>query len=564
MANRASHETRDNIEYTCAMHPQIVRKEPGSCPICGMALEPRPSASAGADTFDRIAQESEREYRALMRKWWFGAAVGFFTMIMSYPWLFPILRDWFPRGSPQLWNVWAGMGVASLAVLLYSGNQFFTGAWDALKHRSANMHTLIALGTGVAWIYSTIALLFPQLFPASEFTEVYYDVTVVVTALVVLGLAMELKAKGRTSEAIKKLIGLQAKTARVVREGREVDIPVEQVLVGDIVVVRPGEKIPVDGEIVEGASAVDESMVTGESLPVEKKIGDEIIGATLNKTGSFRFRATKVGKDTALANIIRMVRDAQGSKVPVQRIVDVVSGYFTPAVAILAILGFMIWYTFGPEPRIVFALIVSVTTLIIACPCALGMATPMSLTTGIGLGAVNGILIRGGEALQTAQSLQTIILDKTGTITYGKPVVTDAVVTRGFDEKTLLRLAGGVEKSPEHPLASAIVEGARDRGLSLPDAETFNAIPGHEIEANVEGHSVLLGNLKLMRDRKISLDGLESTAAKLADDGKTPHVCRDRRTAFGDYRCRGYSQRGFEGSYSGPEGDGPRGSDDHR
>jgi len=397
-------------------------------------------APAGSDALDREAEAREKEYRSLMRKWWFGAPVGVFTMIMSYPWLFPVLRNWFPRESPQLWYIWAGMGVASLAVLAYSGNQFFTGAWQALKHRSANMHTLIAMGTGVAWVYSTIALLFPQIFPASEFTEVYYDVTVVVTALVVLGLAMELRAKGRTSEAIKKLIGLQAKTARVVRDGQEVDIPVEEVLVGDIVVVRPGEKIPVDGEIAEGSSAVDESMVTGESIPVEKRIGDEVIGATINKTGAFKFRATKVGKDTALASIIRMVQDAQGSKVPVQRIVDVVSGYFTPGVAILSILGFMVWYTFGPPPAVVFALIVAVTTLIIACPCALGMATPMSLTTGVGLGALNGILIRGGDALQTAQSLQTIILDKTGTITHGKPVLTDVIVTGSFGEEEVLRL----------------------------------------------------------------------------------------------------------------------------
>jgi len=487
---------------------------------------------AGPDALDRETAAREREYRTLMRKWWFGAAVGVFTMIMSYPWLFPVLGDWFPRGSPQLWYVWAVMGVAALAVLLYSGNQFFIGAWQALKHRSANMHTLIALGTGVAWIYSTIALLFPQLFPASEFTEVYYDVTVVVTALVVLGLAMELKAKGRTSEAIKKLIGLQAKTARVVRDGKEVDIPVEEVLVGDLVIVRPGEKIPVDGEVVQGSSAVDESMVTGESLPVEKKLGDEVIGATINKTGAFRFRAMKVGKDTALATIIRMVQDAQGSKVPVQRIVDVVSGYFTPAVAILAILGFMTWYTFGPEPRVVFALIVAVTTLIIACPCALGMATPMSLTTGVGLGAANGVLIRGGEALQTAQGLQTVILDKTGTITHGKPVLTDLMVAAPFREEEVLRLAGGVEKSSEHPLAAAIVEGAKARGLSLPDAETFTAIPGHGIEARIEGHTLLLGNLKLMGDRGVPLNGLEAGAAALADDGKTPmYVAIDGKPA---------------------------------
>jgi Cu+-exporting ATPase len=480
---------------------------------------PAPSDQRAADKEDK---EREREYRSLMRKWWFAAAVGTFTMLMSYPWLFPILRDWFPRESHSLWYVWVGMGVASLAVIGYSGWHFFTGAWEALKHRSANMHTLIALGTGVAWIYSTVALLVPQIFPSGVLTDVYYDVTVVVIALVDLGLAMELKAKGRTSEAIKKLIGLQAKTARVIRGGREIDIPVEEVLVADVVVVRPGEKIPVDGEIVEGSSAVDESMVTGESLPVEKKTGDEVIGATINKTGAFKFRATKVGKDTALANIIRMVQDAQGSKVPVQRIVDVVSGYFTPSVAILAILGFMVWYTLGPEPRLAFALIVAVTTLIIACPCALGMATPMSLTTGVGLGALNGILIRGGEALQTARELQTVILDKTGTITHGKPVLTDVVVANESDERTILRLAGGVEKSSEHPLAAAIVEGAMNRGITLPGAGNFNAIPGHGIEADIERHSLLLGNIKLMRDRKISLGDLETKATQLADNGKTP------------------------------------------
>ena len=503
-------------------------------PQADAPVEPAVASTPSAlDATDLEAIAREREYRRLMRKWWFGGAVGVFTMIFSYPWLFPVLRDWFPRGSAQLWYVWAGMGIASAAVLLYSGNQFFTGAWAALKHRSANMHSLIAMGTGVAWVYSTIALLFPQIFPASEYTEVYYDVTVVVTALVVLGLAMEMKAKGRTSEAIKKLVGLQPKTARVVRDGRELDVPVEAVVVGDIVVVRPGERIPVDGEIVEGASAVDESMVTGESLPVEKKIGDEVIGATINKTGAFKFRATKVGKDTALANIIRMVRDAQGSKVPVQRIVDVISGYFTPAVAILAILGFMLWYTFGPEPRIVYALIVAVTTLIIACPCALGMATPMSLTTGVGLGALNGILIRGGEALQTAQALQTIILDKTGTITFGKPAITDVIVVGQFLENDLLRMTAAVEKSSEHPLAAAIVEGAEAKRLDLPAADAFNAIPGHGIEARVDGHAVLVGNIKLMRDRQIVAGNLEARATELADEGKTPMYVAVDGTAAG-------------------------------
>jgi Cu+-exporting ATPase len=353
-------------------------------------------------------------------------------------------------------------------------------------------------------------------------TDVYYDVTVVVTALVVLGLALEVRARGRTSEAIKKLIGLQARTARVVRGGAELDIPVEEVLVGDAVVVRPGEKIPVDGVVLEGASAVDESMITGESIPVEKLVGDEVIGATLNATGSFRFRATKVGKDTALANIIRLVQDAQGSKVPIQRIVDRVSSYFTPAVMILAVIGFVVWYDFGPRPPLAWALIVGVTTLIIACPCALGMATPMSLTTGVGLGAQNGILIRSGEALQTASQLQTIVLDKTGTITRGRPELTDVIAETGFDEDELLRLVAAVERSSEHSLAGAIVAGAKARGIELPSVERFAAIPGHGVEADVAGRHVLLGNAKLMADRGVALGRLELESRRLADDGKTP------------------------------------------
>ena len=452
------------------------------------------AAEASEPEMDKEAQANEKEYRSLLRKWWFAAAVGVPTMILSYPWLFPVLRDLFPRGSDNLRYVWYAMGVASFAVLFYSGGQFFVGMWQGLKHRAANMHTLIALGTGVAWIYSTIALLIPQIFPSVEFTDVYYDVTVVVTALVVLGLAMELKAKGRTSEAIRKLIGLQARTARVLRNGQELDIAVEEVLVNDVVIVRPGEKVPVDGSVIEGQSAVDESMITGESLPVSKKLGDEVIGATINKTGTFKFRATKVGKDTALANIIRLVQDAQGSKVPIQRIVDRVSAYFTPAVMILAIIGFVIWYDFGPDPALAYALIVGVTTLIIACPCALGMATPMSLTTGIGLGAQNGILIRSGDALD------------------------------------VLGLAASVEKSSEHPLAQAIVEGAQARGVALSDVQSFEAIPGHGVSAQVDGHLVLIGNAKLMNSEGISLAAaildsgypLEQQSRTLADDGKTP------------------------------------------
>lgn len=464
--------------------------------------------------------EQEQEYRRLMRKWWFGAAVGGPTMILSYPWIIPIVRDILPRGSAELRVVWGLMGIASLAVLVYSGSQFFVGMWQGLKRRQANMHTLIATGTSVAWLYSTIALLFPQIFPDAAMTDVYYDVTVVVTALVVLGLALEVKARGRTSEAIKKLIGLQAKTARVVRDGREMDIPVEEVIVGDAVVVRPGEKVPVDGAVLEGASSVDESMITGESMPVEKHEGDEVIGATINATGSFRFTATKVGKDTALSNIIRMVQDAQGSKVPIQRVVDTISSYFTPAVMILSIAGFVVWFVFGPAPALAYALIVAVTTLIIACPCALGMATPVSLTTGVGLGAQNGILIRSGDALQTASKLQTVVLDKTGTITKGKPELTNVVTENGFDEDEVLRLAAAIERNSEHPLAGAIVEGAGE--LGLPQVAGFSAIPGHGVEAGVEGRGVMLGNAKLMDDRGIALGRLEAEARRLADDGKTP------------------------------------------
>ena len=479
------------------------------------------AAAESPEGVGRDQDDASREYRTLMRKWWFGAVIGAFTMILSYPQLIPVLRDLLPRGSDQLRYLWMGMGVGSLAVMIYSGNQFFTGMWQSLKHRTANMHTLIAVGTGVAWIYSTIAVLFPQIFPSREMADVYYDVTVVVTALVVLGLALEVKAKGRTSEAIRKLIGLQPRTARVIREGKEADIPVEEVLVGDTIVMRPGEKVPVDGVVASGSSAVDESMITGESIPVEKRPGDEVIGATINKTGSFQFRATKVGKDTVLSSIIRMVKDAQATKVPVQRIVDVVASFFTPAVMILSILGFVIWFDFGPSPAFTYALIVAVTTLIIACPCALGMATPMSLTTGIGLGAVNGILIRGGESLQTAKELDAVVLDKTGTITHGKPALTD-VRAVGVAEDELLRLTAAVERGSEHPLATAVVEAADARGLASAAVSEFQAIPGHGVEALVDGRRLLLGNLRLMKERGVPIGSLEQEAQRLADEGKTP------------------------------------------
>jgi Cu+-exporting ATPase len=481
-----------------------------------------PQIDATSEVLDPAEAANEEEYRSLMRKFWFAAAISVPVMALSYPDLIPGLRDWLPMGSGTRRVVWALLGVLSLPVLVWAGSQFFIGMWDALKHRAANMHTLIAIGISAAYAYSVVAVAWPGLFPNMALAEVFWDVTDVVVALVVLGLALEIKAKGRTSQAIKKLIGLQAKTARVVRDGKESDIPVEEVLVNDVVIVRPGEKIPVDGKVIAGSSAVDESMITGESMPIEKQVGDEVIGGTLNKTGSFRFTATKVGKDTALATIIRMVKDAQGSKAPIQRVVDTVSGYFVPAVMILAVLAFVAWYNFGPEPRAIYATVVFVTTLIIACPCALGLATPTSLTVGIGKGAENGILIRSGDALQASEKLNTIILDKTGTITKGEPALTDVVVTQGHDEADVLRLTASLERGSEHPLGEAIVKGAAARKLTLADAEAFSAIPGNGVSGRIDGHDVLFGNAKLMRDRGVAIDMLQADWDRLASEGKTP------------------------------------------
>jgi Cu+-exporting ATPase len=370
-------------------------------------------------------------------------------------------------------------------------------------------------------LYSTFAILFPSVFPEGT-SEPFFDVVAVVIALVVLGQALELRAKGQSSSAIKKLLGLQAKTARVIRDGKEMDLPVEEVLVGDVIQVRPGEKVPVDGVIIEGNSAVDESMLTGESMPASKKMGDEVIGATINKTGAFKFRAMKIGKDTALAQIVKMVQDAQNSKAPIARMADTVSGYFVPVVMILAILTFVIWFDFGPQPQLVYALVTAVTVLIIACPCALGLATPMSLMVGIGKGAENGILIRSGEALQTAQGIKTVVLDKTGTITKGKPELTDTLVAANWKENDLLRLAASVEKGSEHPLAEAIVEGAKSHSIALSEPTAFEAVPGHGVIATVDGRRTVLGNLKMMEREGVALGAFEGKAAALADDGKTP------------------------------------------
>jgi Cu+-exporting ATPase len=402
------------------------------------------------------------------------------------------------------------------------------------------MNTLIAVGTGAAFVYSVVATIAPQWVMmgahagmAGMQAPVYFEAASAIIALILLGRLLESRAKGRTSEAIKRLIGLQAKTARVVRQGEEQDIPVEEVMPGDEIMVRPGEKIPVDGVVIAGASAVDESMLTGESLPVEKREGDEVIGATLNRTGSFRFRATKVGRDTALQQIVRLVEEAQGSKAPIARLADVISGYFTPVVIVMAIITFVIWFFAAPaETRLTMALVNFVSVLIIACPCALGLATPTAIMVGTGHGAERGILIKGGEALEMAHKIQTIVLDKTGTITAGQPALTDVVASDGFSEDELLRLAASAERGSEHPLGEAIVRGAQARGLHLSEARDFNAIAGHGIEAVVDDRRVLLGTARLMRQRQIALDGLDGRAEGLSRAGKTPvHVAVDGRIA---------------------------------
>jgi Cu+-exporting ATPase len=399
------------------------------------------------------------------------------------------------------------------------------------------MNTLIAVGTGTAFVYSLAATLFPDFFrPApvhgghggdgamtGAMVPVYYEAASVILALLLLGRMLEARAKGRTGDAIRRLMGLQPKTARVVRDGDERDVPVEEVVPGDLVVVRPGEKVPVDGTVADGASAVDESMLTGESLPVEKTAGDEVFGATINRTGSFRFRATKVGRETALQQIVKLVGDAQGSKAPIARLADVISGVFTPVVICIAIASFVLWYVLASaDQRLPMALLAFVSVLIIACPCALGLATPTAIMVGTGKGAENGVLIKGGEALETAHKLTTVVLDKTGTITEGEPALTDVVPAGGWTADDLLRLVASAERGSEHPLGEALVRGAKERGLTLSDAASFNALSGHGIEAVVDGRKLLLGNAKLLQDRNVALDGFDVRSEALAARGRTP------------------------------------------
>ncbi|NIN68829.1 MAG: heavy metal translocating P-type ATPase [Anaerolineae bacterium] len=457
----------------------------------------------------------ERDIRGLRNRFIFSGTIALLVFVGTFQRFFPFLAD-VPRQTMLVI-----LAVLATPVQFWAGWRFYRGAWAEAKHLRANMDTLIAVGTTAAYAYSLVATFIPTFFPEG-LAEVYYDTSVIIIALILLGRWLEARAKGQTSDAIKKLMGLQAKTARIVRDGQEVDIPVEKVLVDDIVLVRPGEKVPVDGVIVDGRSSVDQSMITGESLPVSKKEGDEVIGATLNKAGAFRFRATRVGKDTALAQIIKLVQEAQGSKAPIQRLADQISGVFVPGVIGVALVTFGTWYFLGPKPAFTLALVNFVAVLIIACPCALGLATPTAIMVGTGKGAENGVLIKGGESLETAHKLQAIILDKTGTLTKGQPVVTDIVVNDRLTQGDLLHLAASAERRSEHPLGEAIVERARERGLPLAEPKEFQAIAGHGIQAVVEGKDVLVGNLKLMHDEGIALDGLRNEAVRLSDDGKTP------------------------------------------
>ncbi len=416
---------------------------------------------------------------------------------------------------------WLIVGVLTFAVMATSGRHFYVGGWKSISSHTANMDTLIMLGTGAAWIYSMVVVLFPSLLPIMA-RHVYFEATAMIIGLINLGLALEVKARGTTSEAIKRLIGLQEKTARVVRDGKEIDIAIEDVELDDVLRIRPGEKIPVDGFVVEGKTAIDESMLTGEPMPVEKKEGDSVSTGTLNKTGSILFKATRVGKDTALAQIIDMVKHAQNSKPPIGRLADVISAYFVPTIMIIAVVSGLSWLNFGPAPAVAFAVVSATTVLIIACPCALGLATPMSVMVGVGKAAEAGVLIRNGEALQTASKITAMVLDKTGTITLGEPKVTDVILTGELSEQEVLMLAASIESGSEHPLAMAIVESAKEKGIVESKTNNFNAIAGHGIEGDVDGKHLFFGNERLMLSKNINIEDHIEKAQFLASEAKTP------------------------------------------
>ncbi len=486
----------------------------------------------GAAELRGVEDETEKEaaelahYRALLRKFIAAGVVGLPLMLAEPLGLMPMLDT--PSGR----IFWLAVGAVTLWVLAYAGGHFFRGAWKSFRAHNANMDTLIALGTGAAWVYSMLVVVFPGIVPSLA-RHAYFEAAAIIIALINLGQAIEMRARGKTSEAIKRLIGLQPKTARVIRDGKEIDIPISEVGLDETIRVRPGEKIPVDGVIIEGHSFVDESMLTGEPMPVEKKVGDEVVGATINKSGTFLFQAKHIGADTALARIIEMVRRAQSSKPAIGRLADQISAVFVPSVLIIAVITFLAWHNFGPEPRLSYSLVATMTVLIIACPCALGLATPISIMVGVGKAAEYGILIRNGEALQQAGKLTTIVLDKTGTVTAGRPTVTALVPATGWDELKLLTVAASIETGPEPPLAEAIVSAAQAKGLKLPAVSGFEAITGHGVSATIEGKKVLFGNARLMAKHKIDLGNLPKRAEQLAAQAQTPMFLAVADTAAG-------------------------------
>ncbi len=506
---------QQKIEYTCPMHPQIVREAPGNCPICGMALEPRTIT---------LAEEENHELKDMRRRFWISVvltipvfAIGMSDLIPSAPlqgMVSPTALTWF-----QLF-------LAS-PVVLWGGWPFFVRAWQSLVNRSPNMFTLIGLGVGVAYSYSVIATIFPDIFPHAfrghgGSVPVYFEAAAVIPTLVLVGQVLELRARTQTSAAIKALLGLAPKTARrIAPNGSEQDIPLDQVQVGDLLRVRPGEKIPVDAVVVEGTSSVDESMISGEPIPVEKRPGDRVIGATVNGNGSLITRAERVGSETLLSQIVQMVAEAQRSRAPIQKLADRVSAYFVPAVIVIAVVTFIVWATIGPEPSLAYGLINAIAVLIIACPCALGLATPMSIMVAMGKGAQVGVLFKNAEAIEVLRDVDTLVVDKTGTLTEGKPKLVTVTPTAGVNERDLLNFAASLEKGSEHPLAAAIVSGAQERGVEVVNAESFESITGKGVKGRVKGHRVALGNPALMDELGIDAGELAEQAEKFRADGQT-------------------------------------------
>ena len=502
-------------EYVCPMHPEVVRTEPGNCPKCGMALEPRTAS---------LAEEANPELVDMSRRFWSGVALALpvFLIAMAADLAPAFAAHFLPHSIVQ----WIEFLLAT-PVVLWAGWPLLQRGWASVVNRSLNMFTLIALGVGVAWSYSMFALLAPHVFPpslrmADGTVPVYFEAAAVITVLVLLGQVLELRARSRTSSAIKMLLGLAPKTARIVRsDGHEEDIPLDRVAPGDTLRVRPGEKVPVDGVVLEGHSALDESMVTGESIPVAKESGDRLIGATLNGTGGLLMRAERVGADTLLAQIVRMVSEAQRSRAPIQRLADVVSGWFVPIVVAVALLTFFVWLLVGPEPRFGHALVNAVAVLIIACPCALGLATPMSIMVGTGRGAAAGVLIKNAAVLEIMEKVDTLVVDKTGTLTEGRPRLMAVTAAPHWDESEVLRLAASLERASEHPLAAAIVAGADERGLTLPKADAFQSVTGQGVTGRVEGRHVAVGNAQLMKGLDIDPAGLMAPAESARDQGQT-------------------------------------------